>query len=524
MKKSIFHSRIIFIIGALLILIAGCYLLMHAMHWGPWAFSDSAAYVSAARNFSAGRGFVIINSNGSTTPVTEFPPFYAIFLSFFLGKSGDPNAIIPWVNVFLFTVFLLSVGLILFTAFKNNLLAFSGMLFCLFSPILLEIFSGVMSETLFFPLLYGIILLTILVLRKRNEPIYVLLVVFSCLLPITRYAGALFAGVITLMILFFYPTPRKSKWMHAAIYAVTSLLPVAIWFLRLYTSTSKVGGKRFQLDWSIISNFWQSIREEFKVLRTWLPYFSIYDNQTLDRAIVIGALVLSIALLVYLAVALIRKKMKPSGETYKLVLLVIINLCAYLLFIALTHTITIPQIDIINRMLAPILPMLFILILAAVGLFVQHRRMLLVVFTAALLLVTLRFNFYQSSSFIAEMNENGHGYANREYSQSGIIAQIQAIPDDQRMVSNAAAFVLYYTNRFPIQVDQFANRTFGKTNGYGEKWVREKGAALIILYPEFRNFYGKAAESLLETVTQGLDAAYQDETGGIYYYPESISD
>jgi hypothetical protein len=312
--------------------------------------------------------------------------------------------------------------------------------------------------------------------------------------------------------------------MHAAIYAVTSLLPVAIWFLRLYTSTSKVGGKRFQLDWSIISNFWQSIREEFKVLRTWLPYFSIYDNQTLDRAIVIGALVLSIALLVYLAVALIRKKMKPSGETYKLVLLVIINLCAYLLFIALTHTITIPQIDIINRMLAPILPMLFILILAAVGLFVQHRRMLLVVFTAALLLVTLRFNFYQSSSFIAEMNENGHGYANREYSQSGIIAQIQAIPDDQRMVSNAAAFVLYYTNRFPIQVDQFANRTFGKTNGYGEKWVREKGAALIILYPEFRNFYGKAAESLLETVTQGLDAAYQDETGGIYYYPESISD
>ncbi len=235
-------------------------------------------------------------------------------------------------------------------------------------------------------------------------------------------------------------------------------------------------------------------------------------------------MVLSIALLVYLAVALIRKKMKPSGETYKLVLLVIINLCAYLLFIALTHTITIPQIDIINRMLAPILPMLFILILAAVGLFVQHRRMLLVVFTAALLLVTLRFNFYQSSSFIAEMNENGHGYANREYSQSGIIAQIQAIPDDQRMVSNAAAFVLYYTNRFPIQVDQFANRTFGKTNGYGEKWVREKGAALIILYPEFRNFYGKAAESLLETVTQGLDAAYQDETGGIYYYPESISD
>jgi hypothetical protein len=524
LNKSIFHSRTILIIGALLIVIAGGYLLMHAMHWGPWAFSDSAAYVSAARNFSAGRGFVIINSNGSTTPVTEFPPLYAIFLSFFIGQNGDPNTLIPWANVLLFTVFLLSVGLILFTTFKNTLLAFSGMLFCLFSPILLEIFSGVMSETLFFPLLYGIILLTIPVLRKRNEPLFILLVVFSCLLPITRYAGALFAGVITLMMLFFYPAPRKSKWLHAVIYAFTSLLPVGIWFLRLYTSTSKVGGKRFHLEWSIISNFWQSIREEFRVLKTWLPYFGIYNNPAIDRAIVIGALLLSVALLVYLARALTRKDSKPSGETQKIYLMVIINLCAYLLFIALTHTITIPQIDIINRMLAPILPMLFILLLGTVGLFIQHRQKHLVVLAATFLLVTLRFNYYQSANFIAEMNENGHGYANREYRQSGIIEHIQAIPDDQRMVSNAAAFVLYYTNRFPIQVDQFANRTFGKTDGYGEKWVREKGAALIILYPEFRNFYGKAAEPLLETITQGLDVAYQDETGGVYYYPSSTSD
>jgi len=507
-----------------MIVIAGGYLLMHAMHWGPWAFSDSAAYVSAARNFSAGRGFVIINSNGSSTPVTEFPPFYSIFLSIFLVQNGDPNAVIPWVNVFLFTVFQLAVGLILFTTFKNNLLALAGMLFCLLSPILLEIFSGVMSETLFFPLLYGIILLTILVLHKRKEPLFILLVVFSCLLPITRYAGALFIGVITLMILLFYPAPRRNKWLHAAIYAFTALLPLGIWFLRLYTSTSKVGGKRFHLDWRIISSFWQSIREEFNVLRTWLPYFDIYDNPVIDQAIVIGALVFSIALLIYLVRVLTHKENSPSGGTQKLVLLVIINLCAYLLFIALTHTITIPQIDIINRMLAPILPMLFILILGTVGLLVQNRQKLLAVFAAVILLVTLRFNFYQSSDFIAEMNENGHGFANREYRQSGIIEKIQAIPEEQRMVSNAAAFVLYYTNRFPIQVDQFANRTFGTTDGYGEKWVREKGAALIILYPEFRNFYGKAAESLLETVTQGLDVAYQDETGGIYYYPISISD
>ena len=42
------------------------------------------------------------------------------------------------------------------------------------------------------------------------------------------------------------------------------------------------------------------------------------------------------------------------------------------------------------------------------------------------------------------------------------------------MISNDAGFILYYTNRFPVQIDQFANRVFGRHNGYGERSFREK--------------------------------------------------
>ncbi len=526
MKKSIYSSKYLFILAALLVAIAGGYLLMEAMHWGPWAFSDSAAYVSSARNFTAGRGFIIINSNNSTTPVTEFPPFYAIFLSLFLGRDGDPNRIIPWVNVSLFVIFLWAVGFILFDTCRNNLLALAGMLLCLFSPILLEIFSGVMSETLFFPILYVIILLTLLILQKKDEPLFILLVVFSSLLPITRYAGILFVVMIAGMLLLFYPSSRKGKWLHAGIYLITALLPVGVWFIRLYTATNKVGGKHFRLNWSIISNFWQSILEEFRVLKTWLPYFGIYDNPQIDAFISIAASILLIGLIIYILITLrkISKSTNPSKDNYKLFLFMAINLCAYLLFIALTHTITVPQIDIINRMLAPVLPMMFILLLGTVGLFLQQKQNIGIGLSILLLVISLRFNIYQASSFIDEMKENGHGYSARQYRQSGIIEHIQALPDNQRMVSNSAGFVLYYTNRFPIQIDQFANRTFGKTNGYGEKWFREKDAALILLYPDFRNYYGNTADPLLATITNGLDVAYQDETGGIYYYPGLITE
>ena len=140
-------------------------------HWGPWAFSDSASYLSAARNFNQGLGFVILNSNGGLTHVTEFPPFYPIFLSIFVHQGGDLNSILRWVNIGLLITFLVLFGTLLFKATRSNLLAWLGMLMCITSPVLLEVFSGVMSETLFLPLLCLLFLLTVLYSEHENTGI-----------------------------------------------------------------------------------------------------------------------------------------------------------------------------------------------------------------------------------------------------------------------------------------------------------------------------------------------------------------
>ena len=119
------------------------------------------------------------------------------------------------------------------------------------------------------------------------------------------------------------------------------------------------------------------------------------------------------------------------------------------------------------------------------------------------------------------MHSLGHGYSAREYQESGIIQQLEALPEHQRMVSNNAGFVLYYINRFPLQVDQFANRTYGRKHGYGEESFREGKSVLILFFPEFRNVYGQeTAETLLPTVINGLDVLYEDKVGGIYAYPQ----
>ena len=115
--------------------------------------------------------------------------------------------------------------------------------------------------------------------------------------------------------------------------------------------------------------------------------------------------------------------------------------------------------------------------------------------------------------------EDGLGYTAKEIVQSRFIKELGDIPDGVRMISNDAAFVLFHTNRFPLPVIQFHNRPYGSGNAYGEESFRERPAALIIIYPEFRNYYGEGSSELLINLTRGLAIAYQDEIGGIYYPP-----
>jgi hypothetical protein len=63
------NSRVVYVIYFLLASIGG-YLAFHAMTWGPWAFSDSSAYVGAARSIASGNGLVILQSTGNVKTLT----------------------------------------------------------------------------------------------------------------------------------------------------------------------------------------------------------------------------------------------------------------------------------------------------------------------------------------------------------------------------------------------------------------------------------------------------------------------
>ena len=309
MKNSFSNSKIVFLILAIFVCLAGVYLVFNATRWGPWAFSDSAMYISAAKNFSSGKGFVVVNSDDNLTPLMEFPPFYSIFLSIFLGEDGDANRIIRWVNIGLLLSFLSIYGSLLFHVTKNAFLSSLGMLFCITSPVLIEIFTGIMSESLFFPLLFIILLLATFYIEDTGKiHIFILLTVLSAILPITRYAGTLFVAVIAILLFLFSHDNLALKIKRSLVYLAVAILPIVVWFSKLYFQYNKVGGKSFNFTWGIFASLINSIGVEIQVMNTWIPYYGVYNNASIDKALSFGTLIVLSALVIILFSNLRKKK------------------------------------------------------------------------------------------------------------------------------------------------------------------------------------------------------------------------
>jgi len=515
-------NRLIYIIYFLLAFIGG-YFVFRAMTWGPWAFSDSSAYVSAARNFASGFGFVIHQTTGELKILTEFPPFFSIILSIFGGNKLDYINTIRWLNIFLFSSSTLFVARIIFYSTRKHYLALLCAAFFISSPQIVIMYSGAMSEPLFLFLLLTSLVLYQRIFQKDKKLLQIAFFIISSLLPITRYAGILFVGIFGIgLFIDSQGTSLIRRFKDIALYYLLSFLPVTIWGFSLFHQFNLVGGKRFTFGNEIFLNMVRSIIEELIVVKFWIPYIEIYQDTFAETIIIFFVAVLIVFLIgstIRQSISFNRGSDLNKKHFYFLVILLIIG---YILFIGFTHSITIPQIDIIDRMMIPIYPLcIIIFFLSADILFNKRKReisSIVFIFIATLSLIGLRYNFLRTNSYIKTMQANGNGFTARTYQQSGLIKEIRKIPEDQAIISNSSGFVLFYTNRYPIQVNNFPKHAFGTGNSYGENSFRKNNAALIILFSDFSNYYGEESKSLLYSLTKTLQTKYIDVEGGIYYY------
>ena len=468
--------------------IAGGFIAYQAMIWGPWAYSDSSAYIGAARNFSAGNGLNILESTGKYRAIKEFPPLFSILLSILGGSSLDYINTIRWLNIILFasSIFLFS-QIIQYSTRKHFLTLLATILF-IFSPQIVRTYTSAMSEPLFLFLLLSSLFVYQKIQNYRNRYLFALFIFISSLLPITRYAGFLFVGIYGIDL--FINSKLKSlpqKIGNAILYYILAFLPLGVWGVSLIRKFSQFGGKNFSFGGMLIQSTIKSLLDEFKVLKLWIPYVDIYQGTIKGTIFTIAGSLFLITLFGWAINHFYKSKDELVTNKKHFFTLITLMILGYISFIGFTHSITVPQIDIIDRMMVPIYPLILICVFQCIVIILAKFKntIFLSSFFIILFLIGLRYNIIRTYANTKFMQTNGEGFTAREYQQSGIIEAIRSIDADQEMISNSAGFVLFYSNRYPYQVDNFPYHTFGSGDSYGEKAFREKNAALIILFSDF---------------------------------------
>ena len=511
------------VINGLLALI-GVWVIYYATHWGAWGYSDSATYLGAARSLTVGKGFVIQKSSGGLYLYRLFPPFFPMALGAATLITGNIFVAAKAINLIVFGVFIFTTGYLLFRASEDLVISLMGPAILLVSPMMIENFTGIMTEPIFLCLFNLFLLSEFRYLSQPTRKNEWLLVLFLSLLPITRYVGIIFIASNLIMLIAFLRGTVKKRISSAFRVSALSSTPIFVWLLYIYINTNQIAGRRTRLPIEVIDTF----REGFKIIpdlfKDFLPYAGLYEN-TLSSNFRFTVIFILFLVLFFTAFILILKEKPSENMVFKnniFLFLIVFHAFSFLLFVPISYSLTQRSYVIDHRILSPLIPMVIVISLISISIIVNKININKVFPIAAVIIVWAflsRYYFFQARTKITFLHENGKGFAAKEYIQSGIIGEINKIPRETIIISNSAGFVLFHDNRLAQQVDQFHKRMYGTGNSASERNFRAQNAALVLLLPDFYNYYGEQADELLSVLTDGLVVDYQDVVSAIYYYP-----
>jgi hypothetical protein len=200
----------------------------HGVHTTP----DSFTYLGAADSLSHGRGWTYpFGEVGS--PVTLFPPLYPAVLSVPELLGINVFGWVTWQNAILLAVFSGAVGAGVATATGGSVpaSALAVTLTHLGTPTIVA-YARIWSESLFFPLVVGILVVFGRFLATWRTPWLLGAAVLTSLSMLTRYAGLSVFMTCCALLLVARARPFLERARMIAIFVGIALAPSALWVVR----------------------------------------------------------------------------------------------------------------------------------------------------------------------------------------------------------------------------------------------------------------------------------------------------
>ncbi|MRS05671.1 hypothetical protein EG832_21015, partial [bacterium] len=325
--------------------------------YAPWGFSDSTAYLSAARNFAEGKGLGTFSPDGGFSPLLIFAPFYSILLSLFSFLKFDLIVTVRFLDIALFCILIATSGWLFYMITRSFLGALCMSLMITTTPVLGSIFTSIMSEPLAIALGIPGFLLLIYALRQNSTRWLVVSAIFAALALLTRYAFAAFPAAGVLCILLLSNKTFAKRISDTLKYGLISFGPMLIWISLQVFSNNTVGARTYSMDFSIAEKLTQFVSQLVAVLKYWLPYRTDMIPG-LPADVFRPVLLLLFAVIILLGFFFgIKKYLAPEHQITGLLSIGFAFLIAtYLMVLFTTYLVSTETISIDDRMLSPIIP------------------------------------------------------------------------------------------------------------------------------------------------------------------------
>ncbi|PKN97121.1 MAG: hypothetical protein CVU42_17250 [Chloroflexi bacterium HGW-Chloroflexi-4] len=477
-QKSILFTLLILISAG-----AGWYIAV-CTQYAPWGFSDSAVYLSAARNFAAGRGLGIINPEGSFAPLLIFAPFYSLFLSLFAFFKADLIVTVRILDIAFFAALIASSGWLFYLITRSVWGSLCLAVMITTTPVLDTLFTSIMSEPLAIVLDIPGFFLLIYALRQNSTCWLVVSAILAALALLTRYAFAAFPAAGILCVLLLSNKTFSRRFSDTLKYGIISFAPMLIWIASQLLSNNSVGSRTYSLEFSLIDKITQFGGQVFSTLKYWLPYRTdMIPGVTADvfRPILLLLFAAIILLGLYFG---IKKYYSPEHQISGLLNLGFVFLIiVYLFYLLVTYLISAETISIDDRMLSPIIPIFYALILSCALSIGQafHPKLSFPFLAVIVAIFFVVYNFQPFKAYPIVVGSIPNGYTSPVWMENPILSGEIDLPQDRPLITNAPAILLFHTNRsaYTLTVDADTSLSVGSEIKL-EDLLQRKCAVLVL--------------------------------------------
>jgi len=467
---------------------------------------DSASYLSAARSFAGGDGFLSVPSAQSADPYTKYAPFYPMVLGVLEMLTKNVIETARYFQALLMGGTVLMVGCIVRKCCEGTLLGLLGAVLIAMSPVMLQVHSTLMSEALFIILGIGglIVLARNLSAKKSGAGILVAAVLIG-LAYATRYAGAALvaAGFLSIMILSEHSLLKRMR--RAILFSFVSVSPMLLWGLR---NRLLLGSSTFEYGFypQIKTTLWE-------ILAYWSGWLLPYSMPRFVRVIclMIGLFLFASLIYIYLRKRSAVTVGDASIRNFQSMPTVMLIFCCSHIGIYLAASILIGRISVDNRGLSPVFVATILSALPiAYNVLGGQNRLRSIKVAACFVAVVLCGSYVVRGGFwLSESHRAGLGYSAVEWQESETLEWLTSVPKETILYTNGPDVVYLLKNRGvnPIpaiknlytehmpEISDKQNKQYGSALAQMGVSMKEKGALVVMLDGiHWRHYYATASQ------------------------------